>query len=231
VTSLAPSDPGFHPRHLDLEHYHFDEAYHNGDVWVWLTGPVVSAFVKEGLVGRAWEQTAVLRDLLFDEGAAGTLPELRNGVAPAGGENVAGAVSQAWSLAEFLRNFYQDYLGVTPDLIEGTLGLSPSLPSEISWVRAPVHLGPGSLDLFYEVTDEGRRGVFRVSADESLPELRVRFDARVPLGAAVRNGVVGVEAVLEPGAALEFVVSCRDGDWGVDVHRPPVGDASDGEST
>lgn len=229
VTSLAPSDPGFHARHLDLEHYHFDEAYHNGDVWVWLTGPVVSAFIREGLVGRAWEQTTVQRDLLFDEGAAGTLPELRNGVAPARGENVAGAVSQAWSLAEFLRNFYQDYLGVAPDLIEGTLALRPCLPSEVSWVRAPIHLGPGSLDLFYELADDGGRGVFRVSADQSLPDLHVRFDVPVPLAARARGGAVSAEATLESGTTLEFVVSLRDGDWGVEVHRPAVGQGRDGE--
>jgi glycogen debranching enzyme len=219
VTSLAPSDPSFHGRHLDLERYHFDEAYHNGDVWVWLTGPVVSALVREGLVGRAWEQTGVLADLFFDEGAAGTLPEVRNGFPPVRGENVGGAVSQAWSLAEFLRNFYQDYLGVVPDLLEGTLALRPALPADLSWVRAPIHLGPGSLDLFYEVEEGGGRGWFRVSAGRSLPSLTVHFEAPTPLLGAVRKGAVRCETELEPGATVEFVVE-RFGDaWRAEAVR------------
>lgn len=219
VTSLAPSDPNFHGRHLDLERYHYDEAYHNGDVWVWLTGPVVSAFVREGLVERAWEQTKVLTNLFYDEGAAGTLPELRNGVPPERGENVGGAVSQAWSLAEFLRNFYQDYLGVAPDLIEGALAVRPALPADLSWVRAPVHLGPGSLDLFYEVSDDGEGGRFRVSADDSLPSLRVLFETPVPLSGGARTDVARCEAKLDPGTTIEFVVA-REGDgWRADAVR------------
>lgn len=219
VTSLAPSDPNFHGRHLDLEHYHYDEAYHNGDVWVWLTGPVVSAFVKEGLIERAWEQTTVLTNLFFDEGAAGTLPELRNGVPPERGENVSGAVSQAWSLAEFLRNFYQDYLGVVPDLIEGSLSLRPALPADLSWVRAPIHLGPGSLNLFYEVSEDGERGRFRVSAADSLPALRVLFEAPVPLSAGARTGTASCQAKLDPGATIEFVVVRGEDGWRADAVR------------
>jgi glycogen debranching enzyme len=219
VTSLAPSDPNFHGRHLDLERYHYDEAYHNGDVWVWLTGPVVSAFVRQGLVERAWEQTAVLTGLFFEEGAAGTLPELRNGVPPRSGENVGGAVSQAWSLAEFLRNFYQDYLGVAPDLVEGVLALRPALPAGLPWVRAPIHLGPGSLNLFYEIADGGERGRFRVSADRSLPALRVLLEAPVPLSGGPRADAVRCEARLDPGATLEFVIARRDDGWRAEVVR------------
>jgi glycogen debranching enzyme len=206
VASLDPRDPYFHPRHLDLERYPFDEAYHNGDVWIWLTGPVVSAFVRHGLVGRAWEQTTVLTNLIFDEGAAGTLAELRNGVPPEKGENVTGAVSQAWSLAEFLRNFYQDYLGVTPNLLDGTIDLHPVLPPDLSWVAAPIHLGPGALFLFCEVAEDRTKARYRLTADAALPPLRIRFEGRAPLGADVQEDVVRTEASLEPGGTLEFTV-------------------------
>jgi hypothetical protein len=219
VTSLAPSDPDFHGRHLDLERYHYDEAYHNGDVWVWLTGPVVSAFVREGLVERAWEQTRVLTDLFYEQGAAGTLPELRNGVPPERGENVGGAVSQAWSLAEFLRTFHQDYLGVAPDLIEGVISLRPALPADLSWIRAPVHLGPGSLDLFYEIDAGGEGGRFRVSAGETLPSLRVLLEVRVPLSGRVRPEAVRSECVLDPGATIEFVVARGADGWTAEAAR------------
>jgi len=210
VASLDPSDPDFHPRHLDMDRYHFDQAYHNGDVWVWLTGPVVSALVKHGMLEAAWKQTVVLSDLVFTEGAAGTLPELRNGVPDERGENVEGAVSQAWSLAEFLRHFYQDYLGVRPDVLSGVLELSPALPPGFTWVHAPVRLGGGTVVLFYEVAEDGSRAEYRVSSDASLPSLVVRFAARVPPGGELAPEIVRTEAVLEPGGALSFVVE-RDG--------------------
>ncbi len=217
VTSLDPDDPDFHPKHLDLERYHFDEAYHNGDVWVWLTGPVVSALVKHGQIESAWEQTKVLRDLFFYEGAAGTLPELRNGVPQENEENVAGAVSQAWSNSEFLRNFYQDYLGLRPDLLEGTLDFRPALPRDLSWVTAPVRLGEGTLVVFCEIDTSASRASFRVTASASLPSLVVRFGAPVPLGADVRTEVVEAEALLEPCHSLEFTVEEADGSWSVTV--------------
>ena len=213
VASLAPSDPDFHPHHLDFDRYHFDEAYHSGDVWVWLTGPVVTAFVRQGLIGRAWNQTRVVSDLVFDEGAAGTLPELRNGVPPEHGDNVEGAVSQAWSLAEFLRNFYQDYLGVVPNLLTGELHVRPALPDGLSWVRARVRVGGGYVDVTFEISDDGGEGRFLLSADRATPPLRVLFGATVPLVANIRSWGVESEASLEPGRVLEFVVAETGGEW------------------
>jgi len=217
VTSLAPDDPGFHERHLDLDHYHFDEAYHNGDVWLWLSGPVVSALVARGRVGEAWHQTTVLRDLVFDEGAAGTLPELRNGVASGAGENVAGAVSQAWSLAEFVRNFYQDYLGVRPDLLGGSLELAPSLPPGLAWVAAPVEVGGGRLFCLFQVDDEGR-ATYRLSADVGVPPLDVTFVANAPPAAPGQETVGTAAARLEPGCTLVFSLERRGSGWLVSTH-------------
>jgi len=213
VTSLAPTDPDFHPRHLDLDHYHFDEAYHNGDVWVWLTGPVVSALVVEGRIAEAWAQTRVLRDLIFDEGAAGTLPELRNGVPRDGEENVAGAVSQAWSLAEFLRNFYQDYLGIHPDLLAGTITIRPALPSGLPRVSAPVQVGQGSMQIFFKVNEDEDGGVYRMTTDARFPRLAVRFVAMVPPGAGVQHEAEPVSAVLAPDSTVEFIVKKVGESW------------------
>lgn len=217
VTSLASSDPYFHPRHLDLEKYHFDEAYHNGDVWVWLTGPVVSSYVRQGLVEPAWEQTHVLTDLMFDEGAAGSLPELRNGVAPQGGENVGGAVSQAWSLAEYIRNFYQDYLGIVPDVPRGALRFRPALPRSLAWVSARSRIADGCVSVFCEIAQDGSEGRFTLRSDRATPALMVEFETRVPLTGDTRDGVVGTAAALDPGAGLAFVVSRSSGEWSVAV--------------
>ncbi|MFH1864414.1 MAG: amylo-alpha-1,6-glucosidase [Candidatus Eisenbacteria bacterium] len=213
VTTLYTEDPGFHPCHLDLERYHFDEAYHNGDVWVWLTGPVVSALVKHGLVAAAWDQTSVLANMMFDEGAAGTLPELRDGVPPEHGENVAGAVSQAWSLSEFLRNFYQDYLGVRPNVLAGTVDVRPALPPSCSWMAAPVRVGEGSLFVLHRVDAESGRACTSVVADADAPPLTVRFTPRAHPDADVQEEGETLEAVLVPGGSLRFTSERSGGAW------------------
>ena len=100
VLSLSESDPFFHPKHLDLENYYYDEAYHNGDLWIWLSGSYVSALnrAKDG-----FGQTRMMMDEILDEGAVGTLQEIRDGAQAASNDEFGGATSQAWSLAELLR--------------------------------------------------------------------------------------------------------------------------------
>ena len=108
VLSLNAADPFFHPKHLDLANYYYDEAYHNGDLWLWLSGSYVSALndPREG-----FGQTRMLLDEILDEGAVGTLQEIRDGAQAESNDEFGGATSQAWSLAELLRNVVQDYAG------------------------------------------------------------------------------------------------------------------------
>jgi glycogen debranching enzyme len=103
VASLSPDDPRFHPYHLDLDCYFFDEAYHNGDVWEWLTGPMVTCMRSVGEEGAASKLVAPLVDEILFRGCVGSLREIRDGVYTEGKEEFGGATSQAWSLAEFIR--------------------------------------------------------------------------------------------------------------------------------
>ena len=102
---------------------------------MWLPGPLVSLMAEQGAADTAYEQTQYLTHLALDRGAVGSLPE--NGDAlPRPGQNdvrLTGTVSQAWSLAEYLRNAFEDYAGVTyvrPDFVR----LTPHLPE--AWGRA-----------------------------------------------------------------------------------------------
>jgi glycogen debranching enzyme len=108
VTSLDPKDPDFKPRHLDLDRYYYDAAYHNGDVWVWLTGPMVTCMRAVGEDEAADRLLAPLVDEILNRGAVGTLREIRDGVDTSGKEEFGGATSQAWSLSEFIRVRLQD---------------------------------------------------------------------------------------------------------------------------
>ncbi|HEB85134.1 MAG TPA: hypothetical protein ENI92_09065, partial [Bacteroidetes bacterium] len=123
VASLAQSDPDFHPYHQTI-HYPKDAAYHMGIVWTWLSGPYKSTS------GLGWTVALDEVDQILDRGVPGTLSEVLDAV-PREGEDyprLSGTVSQAWSLAEFLRTWYQDYLGLRP---------APGAPGENAWDAAP----------------------------------------------------------------------------------------------
>jgi glycogen debranching enzyme len=114
VTSLSPKDPQFRPRHLDLDRYFFDEAYHNGDVWEWLTGPAASCLIEVGEKERAWKLVEPLVREILDEACVGTLREIRDGVDAPGKTEFGGATSQAWSLAEFIRVCLTEFVSFEP---------------------------------------------------------------------------------------------------------------------
>ncbi len=174
VRSLDAADPAYHPRHLWLDRYYYDEAYHNGDIWLWLSGPYVSALPdpRDG-----FGQTRMLLDEIMDEGAVGTLQEIRDGDRAADNDEFGGATSQAWSLSELLRNVVDDYLGVDVDLSGEAprIEISPSLPA--AWPRLSGEVRVGKHTLFVAVSrcEDG--------------ELRVEhhFDLTTP--EALRNAV------------------------------------------
>jgi glycogen debranching enzyme len=109
VTSLDPDDPDFKPLHLDLDNYYYDAAYHNGDVWVWLAGPAISCMVAAGEEQAAMELFSPMIDEILYEGCTGSLREIRDGRFIPGKEEFGGAASQAWSLAEFIRVYLEEF--------------------------------------------------------------------------------------------------------------------------
>lgn len=149
VGSLAPEDPQFHPKHLALERYHYDAAYHNGDVWLWLSGPLVSALVAQQQADTAWQQTLYLRDELLQHGVAGSLREIRDAV-DTGKDEFGGACAQAWSLSEFQRNLYEDYLGAHVEAPRGRVVIEPRLPSSLTHLGATVTAGSARLRVRHE---------------------------------------------------------------------------------
>lgn len=133
VASLVQDDSAFHPFHVAPGLYPKDAAYHNGTVWTWLEGPLISLLARTGGEEIAWRLTGGNVHLALDRGAAGTLPELLDAL-PRAGESeprLSGTFSQAWSLAEFIRNYYDDYCGVRYDALHRTLRIAPSLPVEL----------------------------------------------------------------------------------------------------
>ena len=113
LRSLSPRDPAYHPTYSGspLER---DGAYHQGTVWAWLMGPYITALVRyRGEDGQRQGRRLIsgFRSHLTEAGI-GTVSEIFDGDAP---HSPRGCISQAWSVAELLRAWYEDVLGQGPE--------------------------------------------------------------------------------------------------------------------
>ena len=100
LRSLAPGHPDYKARYFGNLRAR-DAAYHQGTVWGWLIGPYVNACLKlSPSDGKA------VRELLegfvphLSEAGIGTISEIFDAEPP---YTPRGCISQAWSVAEFLR--------------------------------------------------------------------------------------------------------------------------------
>jgi hypothetical protein len=181
ICSLSPESPNFHPLHVDWSKYHFDDAYHNGDVWIWLSGPVITAISKLGLKRGIRQLLRVEMEDILNWGAVGTLAELKNG-ADTGRENVAGTITQAWSLAEFVRNIYQDLIGFKPNSPQGILTIRPHLPGGLTWIAADLAYGEGKIRSWTDGTNIETEAIAC-----AMPELKQQKQSQAILDKANRS--------------------------------------------
>ncbi|MCF7800853.1 MAG: hypothetical protein K9N34_02420 [Candidatus Marinimicrobia bacterium] len=138
ILSLAQTDPNFHPFHQAPGLYVKDAAYHNGIIWMWNAGPWMSAALEFGQLKMADTLFNDLTNQLLQRGAVGTMAEVSDAWPQSDGEiRLSGTISQAWSLGEYLRVFYQDILGFRPELnadAQPSITLRPRLISGLTHV-------------------------------------------------------------------------------------------------
>ena len=152
VASLAQWDKQFHPQHENWHYYHKDDAYHNGTIWLWNNGIAMQRMIEYGQVDTAWELFKNMNRQALHEGAVGSLSENAD-AHPREGETWvkrSGTFLQAWSNAEHLRVWYQHFLGIRPDLLNGIIVIEPRIPSEITSVETSVKIGEGTLHYSYK---------------------------------------------------------------------------------
>ena len=103
LRTLAPFDPEYRP-HYGGNTWERDGAYHQGTVWGWLIGPYMDAYLRvNGYSATAKAQgRALLQPLLahIREAGIGSISEIFDADPPHAPQ---GTISQAWSVAEFLR--------------------------------------------------------------------------------------------------------------------------------
>ncbi len=159
VATLDQDDPVFHPYHVAPGHYHKDAAYHNGAVWPWLNGIAMQRMIELGQADLAWRLFTRTNEIALDRGVVGGLPENLDAY-PHPGESaprLTGTYLQGWSNAEQLRVWYQGFLGIQPDLAQGSIHLAPRLPQSFGNVEFTSRIGAGVLQARYERTPGGRR--------------------------------------------------------------------------
>jgi glycogen debranching enzyme len=171
VTSLYQYDRNFHPWHHYRPFYVQDAAYHNGIIWTWNAGPVISALAYCGQSDNAFALLTAATTQILQRGAIGTQSELLDAM-PRLGEKQArlsGTVSQAWNLAEFVRNIHEDVMGIRPFLQERKIAIAPlylpALPN--ARLRQPLGLND-AITLAYEVDGAAITYRFLLEADSAI---------------------------------------------------------------
>ncbi len=175
VSTLPQTDSLFYPYLNAEDFYEPGAARYDGTVWTWLTGPLVSLLVEQGSVAQAYEQTDASQRLILDRGMVGAAAENLD-AHPHDGESeprLGGAPVQPWTLAEFIRNAYQDYAGIRYRS-GNTVVLEPHLPESWGTTTATFRLGDGMV---------------QATMQQSADELSVSL---VPSGALPRGAMVRV---------------------------------------
>ncbi|OMF84353.1 amylo-alpha-1,6-glucosidase [Paenibacillus sp. FSL R7-0273] len=162
TASLDRRHPFFHPFHL-TEHYHKDEAYHNGTVWTWLNGIAMQRMIEAGQEETAYGLFRNMNRQALELGVVGGLSENLDAYPNEGADRakLTGAYLQAWSNAEQLRVWYQYFLGIRPDMITGKIVLAPRMPQELTDVRFRVKTGEGLIEGDYSSAGGEQLYVYR----------------------------------------------------------------------
>jgi predicted glycogen debranching enzyme len=94
-----------------------DNAYHNGTIWPWLLGSYITAYLKVNDYSPQARKYALDNFVLplctvgMLKGGLGTINEIYDCDPP---NAPRGCISQAWSIAEPLRAYVEDVLGIKP---------------------------------------------------------------------------------------------------------------------
>ncbi len=108
LRSLSFKDRNYHKRYQGDRRAR-DLAYHQGTVWAWFIGPFISAYLKINGFNKKTRSEAMEFILPFKthlkEAGIGTVSEIFDGDAP---HKPRGCISQAFSVAEILRAYFED---------------------------------------------------------------------------------------------------------------------------
>ncbi|MDT3698891.1 MAG: amylo-alpha-1,6-glucosidase [Thermincola sp.] len=115
LRSLSPSSPEYRGRYMGGV-VQRDGAYHQGTGWAWLIGPFITAFRR--VHGFSAESKTIAERFIdplkahLRHHGVGSISEIFDGDPP---HAPKGCYAQAWSVAEVLRTYVEDILGISPE--------------------------------------------------------------------------------------------------------------------
>jgi len=110
LKTIESKDPRYHGTYLGNPKDR-ELAYHNGAVWPWLIGPYAKTYVKVHGRKGGLKMKSYLTNFFkksFGVSGLGYINEVFDAEPP---HNPRGCISQAWSIAEPVRAFFEDALG------------------------------------------------------------------------------------------------------------------------
>jgi len=218
VASLSQDDDDFHPwHHCDL--YFFDEAYHNGIVWLWLNGIMMQRMIEFGQYNKAYELFDNMSKQALFQGAIGSLPENADAL-PRNGKKWAdrsGAFLQAWSNAEYLRIWYQYFLGVQPDLINNIITIKPSIPDKIEQLFTQTSFEDSKIKIFAEKINNKRVLTYIYNGPSRFLAIELPFFEKFKYEAKNNDKI---EIIIERNVA-HFTIENKDGNIKFDLNKIP----------
>ena len=147
----------------------------NGPVWTWLAGQLAYALSRYDRQDFSYEVMGSMVRMLEGRGMVGALPAMMDVVPKDGAAEPAGGGAEASlnGMAEFLRAFYQDYLGLRIDVPSNLLSIQPKLPEHLTDADFTVLFGRHPVNCRIEKRNDISRIV--LAAPEIPQPVRVSF--------------------------------------------------------
>lgn len=188
VASLSQEHPEFHPYHENPEYYHKDAAYHNGAVWLWNNGMAMQRMLEAGQTEMAYALFGNMSRMTLEMGAVGSLSENTDALPRPGADwpRLSGAFLQAWSNAEYLRVWYEYFMGIRPNAADRAITIQPMIPEGIVAFRVRERVFNGFLEGQYQKV-EGRRS-FRYTFRGLEAVILLQVDAFATRPLRVKDG-------------------------------------------
>ncbi|MCB9050920.1 MAG: hypothetical protein H6556_15955 [Lewinellaceae bacterium] len=190
VASLSQDHPEFHPYHENPEYYHKDAAYHNGTVWLWNNGVAMQRLLEGGQSDMAYELFNNMSRMTLQMGAIGSLSENTDALPRPGFEwpRLSGTFLQAWSNAEYLRVWYEHFMGIQPMATDQAIQIQPKIPASVSRFRVKERIFGGFVEGEYEKANGKRTYRYAFSGLEAVLLFQLETFATRTL--KVKNGDV-----------------------------------------
>ncbi|MCB0558131.1 MAG: hypothetical protein H6573_08030 [Lewinellaceae bacterium] len=204
VASLNQEHPEFHPFHENPDYYHKDAAYHNGAVWLWNNGIAMQRLLEAGQADMAYALFDNMSRMTLEMGAVGSLSENTDALPRPGADwpKLSGTFLQAWSNAEYLRVWYEYFMGIQPLATDQALRLHPIIPNAVLDFRARERVFNGFVEGEYK-KETGKR-TFRYTFRELEAVLLFQVDTFATRTLRVKDGDVLLVFPDEPAPYVEL---------------------------